>query len=552
MVLKLEVTENNYSELVPKLEAEVDAKLELLKADGYQKQEVLRDPTLWANTILRDEQGKKWRNWGFQDVVLNDKSRFVLVAASNQVGKTQTAVIKALHHALHVKNASVIIGSRTEEQSIRVLDQIKGMMRRSKISFEEIVDKVDNRTELHFSLDKINVSIIKCVPATEAALGYPASLLILDEFGFWENADYLYEQVFEPRTNAMKDIFDPEFTMGQVFIISNPNGMGNKFHQLFKRDPRYSTYRFCWLARPLNKYEDYLAHKERLGSTQWWFDSVYAAEFSEASGGFITYKEWLDATKPYEEGINPGLDLHLGLDKTGEDTKPSDKLDWSWLIGVHVRENEGKKTVEMAYWKSWYGKDYVYYKEEGKTGNQIYDELERLQKTCPVSGITYDKVGVGDSVLHDLLDRQIFTESQINPQTFSLPNKTDIYNNMKSLFEKRLIRIPADSTLKEQLLGLRFERTEAGHLKIHHASENLKDDAPDALACSCWQALRVSGGQASFSFIPTPEPKTKGRQESSLFPKKGMMLAACQNCYEYAYVQKMPYTCESCLKLHNF
>ena len=43
--------------------------------------------------------------------------------------------------------------------------------------------------------------------------------------------------------------------------------------------------------------------------------------------------------------------------------------------------------------------------------------------------------------------------------------------------------------LKEQLLGLRFERTDGGHIKVHHASEGLHDDLADAFSMLVLQLI---------------------------------------------------------------
>src|SRR3990167_1573910 len=137
-MLKLEVTEKNFAEIVPLLERNVDAKIKLI--DTYKPKEIIRDPTLCAYAFLKDKRNRKLRLRGFQDVILNDRSRFVLCAAANQIGKTTAAVVKALHHGLHGNNSCVVIGAITEEQGIRLLDEVKQMMKRSSIDFDSVID----------------------------------------------------------------------------------------------------------------------------------------------------------------------------------------------------------------------------------------------------------------------------------------------------------------------------------------------------------------------------------------------------------------------------
>src|SRR3990167_667722 len=200
-----EITEENYLER-ERLQTEFIGKLERLGrvVDEKKISELMFDPSLWAFMYLRDKQNRPLILRYFQDRLINDKNRFVFCVAANQIGKSWAICIKALHHALHVNNASVIIVSRSEEQAIKLLDEIKWFMRRSTYNFETIKYEVDNRTELHIKGTKGGVSLIKVLPPTESVLGYPATLLLLDEVSFWEKGVKLYQQVLEPRTNEMK------------------------------------------------------------------------------------------------------------------------------------------------------------------------------------------------------------------------------------------------------------------------------------------------------------------------------------------------------------
>ncbi|KKL48618.1 hypothetical protein LCGC14_2323740, partial [marine sediment metagenome] len=111
---------------------------------------------------------------GFQDKIINDKADVIVVAAANQSGKTTTAVVKVLHHAMLVPNASVLIVSRSEQQAIYILDEVRWAMRRSGIKWQPIMDEVENRTEIHITNeDGKGVSVIRCLPPTQRVLAYP-------------------------------------------------------------------------------------------------------------------------------------------------------------------------------------------------------------------------------------------------------------------------------------------------------------------------------------------------------------------------------------------
>ena len=505
-----EITEENYSEKntagdhivdvkFQKLENQINAPVQRSKGSNPVNWYQFYDPTIWAYKVLKDKQNRPLKLRGYQDKIINDKHRFVVVAAANQIGKTWSmGCVKAIHHAIHVDNASVLIISRSEQQSIMILDEIKWMMKRADIPFDSIIGDVENRTELHIeNWDKKGTSVIRCLPCTTSVLAYPATLVICDEIGFWEvenmkQTEY-FNRVVVSRTNETKNWNNEFFTMGQIVCISNPNAQQGVLWDLWN-DPDFHQYRYCWLANKKNKLEEYNSWKRKLPSDE--FDSIYAATFASSSGGFITEEEYSDAEREYL--IQPQLVSFLGGDFAGEDTLSRD-VDETVLFGTnHTTENvENKKItkVQVNFYKHF----------PLRTKKEIvYQEIKKFDN---LSKFAYDKMGVGDSVKNDLKDKGVLPEYKIESLTYSLPNKSEVYYNMKHLFEQRLVIIPKGlSKLKEQLLGLRFEKTDAGHIKVHHAREGLHDDWADALANSFYAAKRLLGTMPSFS--PLKKPKT--------------------------------------------
>ena len=168
------------------------------------------DPTVWAYKVLKDKQDKPLRLRGFQDKILNDKHPIIIIAGANQVGKTFSIAVKAIHHALHVNNASILIISRSQDQAFFILDEIKLLMQAANIPFSDVIGKVENRTELHITnSNKIGVSVIRCLPPTLSVYAYPATLIICDEIGFWEidgmsQAEFFYKVIMS-RINETKN-----------------------------------------------------------------------------------------------------------------------------------------------------------------------------------------------------------------------------------------------------------------------------------------------------------------------------------------------------------
>ncbi len=531
MILQ-EVDENNFLEAREKGALQVQEKFDAwdklgklnIPIDEFKSKAayLMRDPTVWSYATLRDKQNLKLENYFYQDLVNNDRHRFIHATASNQIGKTWGfGIIKGFHHALHVNNASVMLISRSEQQAKGILDEIKWMGNRSRIDLTPFVDEVENRTEYHLkSPDGIGTSVIRVFPPTPAILSFPATLVVMDETGFWERKVCTmepiayYQQCVEPRTNATKNWKHPFLTMGQIISLTNPNGQ-NGLAWWLRNEEIFHNYSYNWLANPNNTLEEYLYKKKTLPAIR--FASVYAATYMLASGGFIT-KEQYTRFKNYDinMAIPPGSVMFLGGDFASEDPKTKD-TDFNTLYGVIQVPN-------LLY--PAYPRIRVVYRQEFKPKTKremVYDEIERLKNlpdvTIPKFG--YDKMGVGDSVKNDLMGRGLFSETQIEALTYSLPNKSEVYINFQNLFQQDMIEGCEIPKLEEQTLALKVEHPPGSlHLKIHHKTEGIKDDEPDALANACWVAK-------SSGYIPV-SGEIVNAEKTKKVEKKGKTLIFCK------------------------
>ncbi len=482
---------------------------------------LLRDPTLWAYGTLKDKQDKRLELYPFQDKMINDTNRFIHIHAANQIGKTWGAgVIKSLHHAIHVPNASVMIISSKEDQAIGILDEMKWMCKRARVPYDELEGEISNRTELHLYPRKKNniVSVIRTFPPTTAILSFPSTLTIMDEDNFWEKIGDLapieyYEQCIEPRSNATKNWKHPFLTMGQIVGISNPNGQQGIGWACLK-DLRYHNYIYCWLANPNNSLREYNEHKARLPSYR--FASIYAATYIDASGGFITNEQY-ESFCSYDVKmiLDPNKVLYLGGDVAAENPKGK-HTDWNVLYGVNQIDRYEKDSKErLARMRL------VYFKEfpPRTPTSEIYREIKRLVDSGISIRFAYDKVGVGDKMYNDLIDRGILSKHNIEVLTYSLPNKSDVYINFQTLFEQGLLEGRDIPKLKEQIFGLKVEQPLGSiHLKIHHKTEGIKDDHPDALANACW-AARFTGPVPGVILVQTSVVQSPQRQFTLVCPK---------------------------------
>lgn len=466
-----------WDDVLEKETLEKGTKEEIQKA--YQ---LLTDPTIYAYAFFKDprDPSARFMLYSYQDAIINDPHKRIFFAAANQIGKSITLCLKALFFALHNPGKTVVMISRTFPQSKDLLRQIKNFLQNSRLDYTFDIGDTETKTEIYFrhfrneefydeKLDKtftkqveLPQSRIICIPATEAALGYAADLALVDELHFFENGEYFYKQILQPRTYTTK---------GQIIVFTNPNGQQGIGWELWNQDD-FHRYAFNFLDCPTNTQEEFDKLSRNLTREQ--IDSTLLAIFTSPEGGFLTLKERKNMQEERSSMLPSVLTqpIYIFFDwaKVGDRTVR--------IIGVPVMNSED----------DWAPKVYVYEMIEYPAGTpytEIIDEdLKKLIKDIGfgnVAMVGWDNTGVGRG-LEDFTKRVEQLGVQAMPVEFSLENKSRIYTLFKLLAENKRMNIPYIKECDKQLSMLRFKRSPRGHLQVKHENERDRDDYPDALA----------------------------------------------------------------------
>ena len=451
-------------------------------AEAYS---LLQDPTIYAYAFFKDPKytKKRFKMYYYQDAIINDPHKRVIFAAANQIGKSIALCVKALTFAFHNPGKTVLMTSKTLPQSKDLLRQIKQFLQNSRLDYKYDVGDSETKTEIYFrhfvdeevydeklgktfiQTKELTQSRIICVPATEAALGYAVDLLLPDELPFYENGEYFFKQILQPRTYTTK---------GQIIVFGNPNGQQGIGWELWN-DEEFHRYRFNFLDCPTNTQEEF----DRLskGLTREQIDSTLLAIFTSPEGGFLTLSERKDMQEERSSMLPSVI------------TKPIYIFfDWAKvkdrtvrIIGIPIIKSK----------EDWADEVYVYEMLEYPSGTSytkmIDEDLKNLIKDVGLEMIAmvgWDNTGVGRG-LEDFIRRIEQLGIMAMPVEFSLENKSRIYTLFKLLAEQRRIKVPYVKECDKQLSMLRFQRSPRGHLKVHHENEKDRDDFPDALAGVC-------------------------------------------------------------------
>ena len=449
------------------------------KKEAYK---LLTDYTIYAYAFLTSpaDSNKPFKLYPYQDVIINDPHKRIVFAAANQIGKSITLCVKALIYALQNPGTTTLMVSRTLPQAQDLLRQIREFLRNSRLQYE--LGDTENKTEIYFKhydevieededgeevirRKELAQSRIICVPATEAALGYAVDLALIDELAFFDDGEYFYKQILQPRTYTTK---------GQIIVFSNPNGQQGIFWDLWN-DKFFHHYKFNFLDCPTNSEEEF--DQISSGLTREQIDSTLLAEFTTPEGGFFTLKERKDM-QVERENILPQVltkQIYIFFDWA----KSRDRTVRTIGIPVHVND------------KDWADEVYIYEMKEYTQGTPydtiIDEDLKELVMSIGIDKIAmvgWDNSGVG-SGLEDFIKRVEQLGIQAMPVSFDGNNKSRIYTLFKLLAEQRRITMPYVKECDKQLSMLRFKRSQRGYLQVHHENEKDRDDFPDSIAGLC-------------------------------------------------------------------
>jgi hypothetical protein len=346
------------------------------------------------------------------------------------------------------------------------------------------------------------VNRIICAPATEAALGYDLHKEFLDEFEFWEDAEYMFDQVLEPRTYGTK---------GGITITTNPNGKETKGAELTEivlpsGNKKFHVYNFNFLDRPGNTEEQLeiakagktrrviestlLAIRTQGDKNYFTSDEIERSEWKEANplirmvgkqpiffldvgstndqcclvGGYIELKEGFDHTKSADDESNwPYIELFLPIIHLYPSGYPISRV-----VGTYSdrQKNDG-----------WH---------QEKTVKQYLDEWSK-DGIRPLFGCDV----TGNSGLSPL-----FQSISIDPVdiTFAGPNKSGYWVRFKYMMEMGLLHRIKHKDWVDQAKKVVATSSTRGYILINsagvksggpkQASKNKKipDDALDATA----------------------------------------------------------------------
>ena len=415
-----------------------------------------KDATIFSNFFFKDpkDDEKPFVPHAWQDAVFNDPGRRVAVCTSRQIGKSTAAALMAIQFAYLHDNVDVLVVSKTYPQSLEFIERIHKFMKQGSFTSWDVLKPSEKESRAVVKIKnkgKKSYSRILSVPATDAARGYTAHMVICDEAAFWEGigegkgGDYVFKQVVLPTTKN---------TRGKVIVISTPNGRQGFFYDIFK-SKHWNAYKFDWHANPDFTEEDMAVEREGMTSLQ--FASEYEAEFVSPKDAYFLQSE-IDAACQEIDGTVKGKVL-MSVD--------FGKIHDEAVIMIGCEDNpreDSKDTVFKVIERI--------VKPLGTNYTAILGEMKALCAKYSVSKIYADATGVGEGPTEFLAREGL----PVVPVKFSIQKKADVYSALKLLLEQKRLRIPSEPKLKHQLGIMSYEYTISGNIKIFPAGSEHDDE----------------------------------------------------------------------------
>lgn len=356
--------------------------------------------TPWAGRI-------PFHPYDYQKAFLNDLSRRRLILKARQVGMSNAVAIESIHRAVTLSDRMILMVSRTE----KLAQHLVTYCRHTLAGLKDIpVLRRENLAELEFA----NGSRIVSLAATPSAgRGFPATDVYLDEFGFAEYDELIYQAIV-PTLPAN----------GQLTVLSTANGRDNLFFRLWsdQEGGQWSRHRIHWSDCPRYRDDPGWEQRTRAELTRQSFAQEYDLDFITSGDAVFDPEDMAKA----KQGWNPEPD-------------GCDEIVTAWDIGRRQDHTVGLSIGRRG--DVWHEIEYARMLVPYPVVQTRIDERNRVRKgRCYV-----ESNGVGDPVIENLTTR-------VEPFTTTVKTKTQAIQALQLLIQQGRFKYGSEQLDRE--LGL--------------------------------------------------------------------------------------------------
>lgn len=369
----------------------------------------------------------------YQQRWVNDSSLLKIWLAARQTGKSFAIAMEAVTGALKARCTNLILSS-SERQSKEVMQKVYSHLRYLRVRSDEII-RAERETKEEVALP--NGSRIISLPANPDTVRGFSGNVFLDEFAFHHDAKEIWRAMYPAVTRGYK-----------VRVTSTPNGKQNMFYELWAHEGQFSKHMTdIYTAVDGGLKVDIKALQEGISDPDSWAQE-FECRFLDEATAYITY-EMITAceegsltpeTMAAEAFSNPRSEYYLGVD-IGR--KHDLTVFWLWeKIGDILWTRMVKKMHRTRFRQQ---RDF------------LYELLPKVRRCC------IDSSGIGAQLAEEAQEK---FGSIVEAVTFTSAVKEDLAVTFRRKFEDRLVRIPIDREIREDIHSVKKFTTASGNTRF--------------------------------------------------------------------------------------
>jgi hypothetical protein len=312
-----------------------------------QAQEIIRcgkDPKYFINKYIYIQHPLKgtvkFSTYPFQNVCLDAfvENRFNIVLKSRQMGLSTLAAAYSVWLAIFRRDKNILVIATKLKTAQNFIRKVKVAIRRLPpwLLLPEIVG--NNKQEIQFD----NGSIIQAIPTSDdAGRSEALSLAIIDEAAFIRNFDTIWTALYSTLS-----------TGGRGIILSTPNGVGDKYHELYSHaelgENVFHPIKIPWDAHPERDQKWFDNETKNMSAKQ--IAQELMCDFTSSGNTFVTSEILTEHRHNVQDPIEksgPGAALWIWkYPKTGTDyvisadVSRGDAADYSAFHVIDTKESE--------------------------------------------------------------------------------------------------------------------------------------------------------------------------------------------------------------------
>ena len=443
-----------------------------------------------------------------------DESRWKCGIMSRQVGKDMASgaegIADIFQAELRGEKKDWIIAAPSERQALESLNKWKDWAQAFELAIDDI-DEQEIEGEIQLKSTTITFpggSRVIAVPGKPPTVRGLSGNLLMTEFGFFENADATWKAVLPSITNPLRG------GEKKVRLISTPNGQGNKLHDIWSKN--YGNPKGRWSCHLVTIEDavrmglpiDLAELKEAIDDPSTW-DQEFMCQFIDTASVLLPYDLIYPCEAPLAtQTIDPGYFERARNHFVGIDYGRSRDLTVVW-------------TVEML------PGGYAMTKEVLTLRNMPAPEQVAIitPRIRHCTRAVFDWTGGGEGVGDYLVSQPGVGEYAPTENKFGRLEKLKISNavkceymtKMRIAFERKLVGIPCDRAIREDLHSIYRIALSAGGVtyRAPHTPDGHADRATAlGLALRATEFSSVTGRILTFSNSRTARSLAARRERS--------------------------------------